>query len=455
MEAFRDEASILIGTEAAAEGINLQFCSIVVNYDLPWNPQRIEQRIGRCHRYGQKNDVVVINFLNENNAADKRVYDLLDQKFQLFSGVFGASDEILGSVESGVDFEKRIAGIYQICKSQEDIQREFDALQKELAEPISARMLATRQSVLENFDEDVIRRLKVDTIASLDRFSQWMYYFFLIRGGERALRLSESRLQLTHEDGTVSTYNLKWQEAEAKGDIFLRKEEGFFRKWLNETLRQPLSPVTIRFDNTHAGERRIRLFSNYEGLCGTLSIDKFIYQGAGTQERLIFTAETNDGVTLDEDVINRMLELPGTVVRGIPSESRAFVKRREEHMEAQRRAVEAENKDYYLAECEKLEAYFEEMKDGLEEEVKELGVLLTEKRRALKASAAEKTLTEIRQMKEEIDALTKKRGELRKTIYERQDALDLENQRLQEEIMQRIEGKMEVRHIMTIGFEIA
>ena len=64
-----DRASILIATEAAAEGINLQFCSMVVNYDLPWNPQRIEQRIGRCHRYGQKYDVVVVNFLIEAGAA--------------------------------------------------------------------------------------------------------------------------------------------------------------------------------------------------------------------------------------------------------------------------------------------------------------------------------------------------------------------------------------------------
>jgi SNF2 family DNA or RNA helicase len=83
---FRDEASILIATEAAAEGINLQFCNLVVNYDLPWNPQRIEQRIGRCHRYGQKFDVVVVNFLNKTNAADQRVYQLLDQKFRLFDG---------------------------------------------------------------------------------------------------------------------------------------------------------------------------------------------------------------------------------------------------------------------------------------------------------------------------------------------------------------------------------
>ncbi len=103
IEEFRNNASILIGTEAAAEGINLQFCNIVVNYDLPWNPQRIEQRIGRCHRYGQKNDVIVINFLNNGNAADERVYQLLSQKFRLFDGTFGSSDEVLGAIEDGVD----------------------------------------------------------------------------------------------------------------------------------------------------------------------------------------------------------------------------------------------------------------------------------------------------------------------------------------------------------------
>jgi adenine-specific DNA-methyltransferase len=103
VEHFRDSAEILIATEAASEGINLQFCSLVVNYDLPWNPQRIEQRIGRCHRYGQKHDVVVLNFLNKNNEADRRVYELLDQKFKLFDGVFGSSDEVLGTIENGID----------------------------------------------------------------------------------------------------------------------------------------------------------------------------------------------------------------------------------------------------------------------------------------------------------------------------------------------------------------
>ena len=79
----------MIATEAGAEGINLQFCSLVINYDLPWNPQRIEQRIGRCHRYGQKHDVVVVNFVDLSNEADKRVYELLAQKFQLSRAFWG------------------------------------------------------------------------------------------------------------------------------------------------------------------------------------------------------------------------------------------------------------------------------------------------------------------------------------------------------------------------------
>jgi SNF2 family DNA or RNA helicase len=88
VERFRNTATILIATEAAAEGMNLQFCSLIINYDLPWNPQRVEQRIGRCHRYGQKHDVVVVNFLNQQNQADQRVYELLRDKFNAMCDFF-------------------------------------------------------------------------------------------------------------------------------------------------------------------------------------------------------------------------------------------------------------------------------------------------------------------------------------------------------------------------------
>src|SRR5581483_10841249 len=163
VEHFRDEATIMVATEAAAEGVNLQFCNLVVNYDLPWNPQRIEQRIGRCHRYGQKFDVVVVNFLNKCNAADVRVYELLDEKFKLFSGIFGASDEVLGAVESGVDFEKRIAAIYQQCRTAEQIEFQFDSLRSELDEKISAVQAEAREKLLNNFDQEVVEKVRVES----------------------------------------------------------------------------------------------------------------------------------------------------------------------------------------------------------------------------------------------------------------------------------------------------
>lgn len=122
--------------------------------------------------------MVVVNFLNKNNAADQRVYALLRDKFQLFSGVFGASDEVLGSIESGVDFEKRIAGIYQNCRTIEQIEFNFNTLQRELEIQIDERIGQTRQKLLENFDEAVQEKLrlgKLQTDEALGRFEQWLW----------------------------------------------------------------------------------------------------------------------------------------------------------------------------------------------------------------------------------------------------------------------------------------
>ena len=160
---FRDEGRIMIATEAGAEGINLQFCSLLVNYDLPWNPQRIEQRIGRCHRYGQKHDVVVVNSpsIAKTQPTSACMGELLSEKFQLFEGVFGASDEVLGAIESGVDFEKRINDIYQRCRKHEEIKIAFDQLQYELTLEINEAMTLTRRKLLENFDDEVRAKLKI------------------------------------------------------------------------------------------------------------------------------------------------------------------------------------------------------------------------------------------------------------------------------------------------------
>ena len=161
VEEFRNQTQILLMTEAGAEGLNLQFCNLVVNFDLPWNPQRVEQRIGRCHRYGQQRDVLVLNFLNRQNAADARLYDLLSQKLALFDGVFGSSDEILGALGSGIDFEKRVLDIYQSCRSGDEIDQAFTKLRGDLDGRISARYTAARALLFERFDGEVRGKLRL------------------------------------------------------------------------------------------------------------------------------------------------------------------------------------------------------------------------------------------------------------------------------------------------------
>lgn len=159
--AFKENVEIMIATEAAAEGLNLQFCSLLVNYDLPWNPQRVEQRIGRVHRYGQKCDVVIINFINKKNVADTRLYEILQKKFKLFDGVFGASDEILGTLSDGIDFERAVASIFDLCRTTEEINRAFDALQESLGAVREEKLEQAKQLVLENLNPTTQEKLQI------------------------------------------------------------------------------------------------------------------------------------------------------------------------------------------------------------------------------------------------------------------------------------------------------
>ena len=455
VEEFKERASILIGTEAAAEGINLQFCSLIVNYDLPWNPQRIEQRIGRCHRYGQKNDVVVINFLNRKNAADVRVYELLDQKFQLFSGLFGSSDEVLGSIESGVDFEKRIASIYQNCKNQEQIQAEFDQLQEELSDRINEKISAARQSILENFDEEVAARLigcQKETLAGLDKFSRWLCNFFIMQGASRVHPLDQRRFAYS-SDGDSVNYNLQWKDAERQGDVFLRKDDPLFQQWLEQAIDVPLPPSTLRFDHTNSPEHRISFLESHQNLRGTLSIDKLIYNGFETEEHLIISVVTDDGTPLDDDLVNRIMELPATIICDGNKNSPDLDGLRRTNTEVKQAEIERINKEYFLQECEKLDAYSEDLKEGLQRELKDLSKQITEKKRIFKSST-DQPLAEMLKMKDEINRLEELRKKKRRELYDREDEIDTANERLQDEIRSKLAGTSQTKHIMTVSFEI-
>lgn len=449
VEDFKDRASILIGTEAAAEGINLQFCSLIVNYDLPWNPQRVEQRIGRCHRYGQKNDVVVINFVNLRNAADVRVYELLALKFRLFSGLFGSSDEVLGSIESGMDFEKRVADIYQRCKNADEIQAEFDTLQDELSERINEKMTAARQSILENFDEEVAALLKTcneQTRAGLDKFSRWLCNFFVAWGAKEVTELDATRFLYKG-----LTYNANWKTAEEHGETFLRRED--FEDWLKAAQILELRPSALRFYYRGSG-KRIGFLESHPNLNGTLYVDKLTYTGFETEEHLVLSVVTSDGTELDDELVDGIMELPATDVGGLARETPELEQRRNDSISARLLQIENENKQYYLDECEKLDAYSEDLKEGLERSLKELRKLITEKKKQLRSSKDTESLDVLVGMKDEINKLEEKRKTMQREIYDRQDEIEADNERLQEEIRARLNGTSSIEYIMAISFEI-
>lgn len=454
VEEFRDRASILIGTEAAAEGINLQFCSLLVNYDLPWNPQRIEQSIGRCHRYGQKNDVVVINFLNKRNAADVRVYELLSEKFNLFNGVFGSSDEVIGSIESGVDFEKRIAGIYQKCKTSDEIQAEFDALQDELAESIDEKMVEARHSILENFDEDVAARLKdcqTSTVASLDKFSQWTLFFLLAHGAERVTPENKLRFRFGG-DPSGRVYNLQWRDAEDEGDTFLRRDDPRYLHWIDEakSIDLPFGSVKFLYSNS---DRRVSYLDEHPGIRGVITIDKLSYSGIGEEEHLVITAVTDDGRQLDEDLVNTLFELPAELTDAAGAVNGEVEALRKERVEQRQRAIEAANKQYYLDECAKLDAYSEDLKEGLQRELNDIKKAITEKNREFRNST-DLPLDEMLAVKDELEELKRKRKRMQRDLYDREDEIEAQNEQLQAEMREKLRGNSELERIMTISFEV-
>jgi len=438
---FREQGRIMIATEAGAEGINLQFCSLVVNYDLPWNPQRIEQRIGRCHRYGQKHDVVVVNFLNRKNAADQRVYELLSEKFQLFEGVFGASDEVLGAIESGVDFEKRIAAIYQNCRKPEEIEGAFNQLQLELSLEINESMTRTRQKLLEHFDDEVREKLKVREEASksyLNRFERLLMQLSQHELGNAAEFRGDSSFMLKScpfPGGIpLGLYELPRRSGEAH---LYRLNHPLAEALLAQAKDRELPPAEIHFDfGLHDG--KISQLEPFLGKTGWLTLSLFSVESLDqAEDHLIFAASTDDGETLAEETAARLLTLPGSVAgKSHPGSQTApldaFVQQRQTGIQ---RIISERNARFFEAEADKLDGWADDLKVGLEREIKEIDRQIKEARRSTTTAL---TLEEKLAGQKQIKALESQRNQKRRTLFDAQDEVD----RQREELIAQIEGKL-------------
>lgn len=461
LDRFRNRAEILVATEAAAEGVNLQFCSLVVNFDLPWNPQRVEQRIGRCHRYGQKHDVVVINFLNKKNEADCRVYELLEHKFHLFEGVFGASDEVLGVIESGLDFERRILDIYQECRTPEEIQAAFDRLQVEFEESIEIRLADTRRALLENFDADVHDRLKahlLDTQEFLDRFSRmfWELSNHMLAGhadfDHTALKFMLNRSPTS--DARPGEYHLISKKHSNIDGEFLYRLSHPLGEHVLETAKQVETPCAeIRFDITNH-PLKVSQVQALKGKSGWLLLEQLVIESADVEEHLLFSGFDDAGKTLTQEELEKMFQCGGSL-DGHRALDTAIASRLEQEGERHAKGVAARslerNSVHFNEARERLYKWAEDMELAAQKELQ----LTKDQIKALNRDARKAvSLEEQQALQKKIQDLEKKKRHQRQRIFDVEDEIAEKRDRLIDDLEKRVAQKLEKNRLFAIRWNV-
>ncbi len=314
---FRDDADILIATEVGGEGVNLQFCNLIINYDLPWNPQKIEQRIGRCHRYGQKFDVIVINFLNEGNEADVRVYNLLEHKLGLFNGMFGSSNEILGILEGNIDIEKRITEIYVRARTPQEIGEYFDQLEFELQEQMKEDLDDARRKLFRNLSIEVKEKLESEAKEDIRAISEIENIFWklakyelknyaIINEAEKSIELQETPFGLN--DTETGIYQLLGMESDY--EYFLLRMNSTLGQYVLEKAKSHSVEQRCIIYNLTNPEEAPRDLLSLVGKSGYLKCSKLTIYGQKEEEFLTMAAIDDDYEAIDTRVAKLLFNLP-------------------------------------------------------------------------------------------------------------------------------------------------
>lgn len=437
---FQNEAEIMIATEAAAEGLNLQFCSLIINFDLSWNPQRIEQRIGRCHRYGQKFDVVVVNFINIRNYADVRVFELLNDKFKLFDDVFGASDEILGKADN-IDIESRIWEIYQQCRSEEEINAAFSRLQADMQEEIDQRMDEVRQEVIEHFDINVqehLRTRKNETGAFLNRYQHIFWELTKYILSSQAV-FNDSNYTFVLKTPVAGERKGKYSMLNNQGDALpYRLNDTLAQHVINTALSLPLDDGgTVVFDET-AISMNANLPDYLHGESGWLVLSSLNVSSFEEEQYHILTAITDSGRTLTQDDAERLMLNGGveTDVVAIPADvNEKLQKNIAQRSKAKLNDIDSRNLNFFRQEENRIFQWESDCIDGLEAE------LTIVKRSTLQAERDARNASSVQEkleLERKIDELKRKKRRLRNELEDKEEEIGEQRRRMIAELERRM-----------------
>lgn len=311
LDEFKNNGTILISTEAGSEGLNLQFCSLVINYDLPWNPQRVEQRIGRCHRFGQKFDVTVINFINSSNKVEQRIYELLSQKFLLFDEVFGASDEVLGKINNVENLEYAIANIYQNCRTTEEIDDAFDKIQEQFGDEIKSSIDKTKKDIIDNFEEDIQKYFE-DTIQTAEVKINYLESIFwnltkIVLKEYAEFNDQEYIINVKNLDNYNGIYKLSSRNEDNKYiDYNFNTKLG---NYVLNTARNILEDKGEIIFNISDYKYNLREVENLKNKSGLIKLCSYNIKSFDEENYLFFSGRLDDGTYLSDDVIQKMFRV--------------------------------------------------------------------------------------------------------------------------------------------------
>ena len=459
---FRDEGKIMIATEAAAEGINLQFCSMLVNYDLPWNPQRVEQRIGRIHRYGQKFDVVVANFSNKGNIAEQRILELLSNKFKLFSSVFGASDEVLGAIEDGFDFEKKISEILNSSRTDAEIDSAFQELETLFATDISKEMASAKAKVFDSLDPHVQDRLKAydsqsgDVLNKFERLlldvtKHGLEQVATFEGDGRNFVLNESPVK----DAEPGRYFFKSQPLDNAHQY--RYSSPLAQHVLDSAIASetPTAELTFSLAESSRASAAVKALA---GETGTMTVDLVTYSMQARDEQIaesyfLAGAMTSKGQWLDSEYVSDILEL--TCVDEADLNGSSNLSAFDNHLDAQRqrleREVQARNSRYYDQQEELLYRNQQDRQAEHESQIREFKAKEKESRKTAKNS--DDPMEQLR-LKKVARRWEQKAEEADDEFRDLKKKLREESDKYLELIEQALKGVQQSEHIFTINWKI-
>ncbi|MFW0177615.1 SNF2-related protein [Corynebacterium sp. MSK122] len=459
---FRESGSIMIATEAASEGINLQFCSMLINYDLPWNPQRVEQRIGRIHRYGQKHDVVIVNFFNEGNAAEARILELLENKFHLFDSVFGTSDEVLGRIESGFDFAQEIAKIYDSYRTADEINQAFKELEKKYAAAVSKDMAEAKAKVFDNLDPSVRDRLKSYDEQSgevLNKFERLLLLLTISGLQGRATFEGDGRnfvLNAPPSTGiTAGRYHFK---SSPRGNSKQYRYHSDLAKFvIDGALRADTPSQTLVFDISKSDRVSSRM-KQLAGQSGSLTIRGLTFKMKAndsdiSESYLLAAGITDSGEVLNQEDAAEMMDLRVVDTLDItgPLNTDLFAAAIEQQRESLEKEVQHRNSSYYNQQEELLESQILDLDTERRKAVRELEKKRKDLRR--KATHADDPMEQLRFKKkarnldDEIDSIEDQYRKEKRNLRDNVDELLIL-------IRQSLQGKRAEKELFTIRWQI-